>query len=65
MHVRIGQYLAEIQLFKNLESGGRKKNLHIKKIAFKVVQMKFFYNQYFPHGVHTILDALCHINFWY
>ncbi len=28
----IGQYLAEIQLFENLES---------EKIAFKVVQMKF------------------------
>ncbi len=32
----IGQYLAEIQLFENLESEGAK-----KKIAFKVVQMKF------------------------
>ncbi len=32
--VRIGQYLAEIQLFENLEN--RK-----KKIAFKVLQMKF------------------------
>ncbi len=35
--VRIGQYLAEIQLFENLESEGAK-----KKIAFKVVQKKFF-----------------------
>ncbi len=33
----IGQYLAEIQLFKNLESEG----LNIEKIAFEVVQMKF------------------------
>ncbi len=34
----IGQYLAEIQLFKNLESEGAK---NIEKIIFKVVQMKF------------------------
>ncbi len=32
----IGQYLAEIQQFENLESEGAKKN----KIAFKVVQLK-------------------------
>ncbi len=38
--VRIGQYLAEIQLFENLESEGAK-NLNIEKIAFKDVQMKF------------------------
>ncbi len=38
--VRIGQYLAEIQLFENLESEGAK-NQNIEKIAFKVVQMKF------------------------
>ncbi len=38
--VRIGQYLADIQLFENLESAGEK-NLNIEKIAFKVVQMKF------------------------
>ncbi len=36
--VRIGQYLAEIQLFENLES---EKNLNTEKINFKVVQMKF------------------------
>ncbi len=37
-----GQYLAEIQLFENLESeGAKKKNHNIEKIAFKVVQMKF------------------------
>ncbi len=40
--VRIGQYLAEIQLFENLESeGAKKENQHSEKIAFKVVQMKF------------------------
>ncbi len=36
----LGQYLAEIQLFVNLESEGAK-NLNIEKIIFKVVQMKF------------------------
>ncbi len=39
--VMIGPYLAEIQLFENLESMGAKKNLNIEKIAFNVVQMKF------------------------
>ncbi len=38
--VMIGQYLAEIQLFENLESEGAKKS-NIEKITFKVVQMKF------------------------
>ncbi len=38
--VRIGQYLAEIQLFENLESEGAK-NLNIEKSTFKVVQIKF------------------------
>ncbi len=37
----IRQYLAEIQLFENLESEGAKKNLNIEKIIFKVVQIKF------------------------
>ncbi len=36
--VRIGQYLAEIQLFENLECEVQK-NQDIEKIAFKVVQM--------------------------
>ncbi len=31
----------EILLFENMESEGAKKNLNIKKFAFKVVQMKF------------------------
>ncbi len=35
--VRIGQYLAEIQLFYNLRV---QKNLNIEKITFKIVQMK-------------------------
>ncbi len=39
--ISIGQYLAEIQLFENLESEGANKNLNIEKITFKVVQMKF------------------------
>ncbi len=38
---RIGLYLADIQLFENLESEGAKKLKNIEKIAFKVVQMKF------------------------
>ncbi len=38
--VRIGQYLAEIQLFENLESEGAK-NLNTEKIAFKAIQIKF------------------------
>ncbi len=33
--VMIRQYLAEIQLFENLESEGAKKNQNIEKIAFK------------------------------
>jgi len=37
--VRIGQYLAEIQLFEYLESGIWK--ITIEKIAFKDVQRKF------------------------
>ncbi len=36
----IGQYLAEIQLFENLESEGQK-NLNIQKNSFNTVQMKF------------------------
>ncbi len=36
MFVTIGQYLAEIQLFENLESEGAK-NPNIEKIAFKDV----------------------------
>ncbi len=34
----IGQYLAKIRLFENLESV---QNTNIEKISFKVVQMKF------------------------
>ncbi len=37
--VRIGQYLAEIQLYENLKSEGAK-NLNTEKITFKFVQMK-------------------------
>ncbi len=38
--VMIGQYLAKIQLFENLESEGAKKS-NTELIPFKVVQMKF------------------------
>ncbi len=41
----IGQYLAEIQLFENLESEGAKKNLNIEKIAFKAVLAMHITNQ--------------------
>ncbi len=37
----IGQYLAQIQLFENLECEGAKKNLNIERIAFKIVLLKF------------------------
>ncbi len=39
--VMIGQYLAEIQLFENLESEGAKTNCNIEKITFRFVQIKF------------------------
>ncbi len=52
------QYLAEIQLFENLESEGAKKNRNIEKIAFKVVQMKFLAkhitNQKFSFEIFTV-----------
>ncbi len=42
--VRIGEYLAVIQLFENLESEGEKKSKYwencFEKIDFKVVQIK-------------------------
>ncbi len=54
----IGQYLAEIQLFENLESEGAKK-LNIEKITFKVVQMKFLAihitNQKLSFDIFTVL----------
>ncbi len=40
MYVMIWQYLADIQLFENMESEGAKKS-NIEKIAFIVVQIKF------------------------
>ncbi len=40
MDVSFGQFLAETQLFENLETEGAE-NLNIEKIIFKVVQMKF------------------------
>ncbi len=54
----IGQYLAKTQLFKNLESKGAKKNRNIEKIAFKVVQIKFFamhiINNKFSFDIFTV-----------
>ncbi len=71
--VRIWQYLAEIQLFENLESESAK-NLNIEKIIFKVVQIKFLamhitnqklsFNSYrrkitkYLHGTWSLLNIL-------
>ncbi len=56
--VRIGQYLAEIQLFENLESEGAKKNQNIEKITFKFVQIKFLamhiINQKWSFDIFTV-----------
>ncbi len=53
--VRIGQYLAEIQVFENLESEGAKNK---EKISFKVVQMKFLAmhitNQKYIFAIFTV-----------
>ncbi len=57
MFDRIGQYLAEIQLFENLGSEGAKTQ-NIEKIAFKIVQMKFLEmhitNQTFNFDIFTV-----------
>ncbi len=52
--VRIGQYLAKMHLFENLESEGakKKKKRNIEKIAFKVVQIKFL-------AMHITNQNLC------
>ncbi len=54
--VMVGQYLAEIQLFENLESEGEQKNRNIEKIAFKVVQIKFLHinNQKLSFDIFTV-----------
>ncbi len=61
MVCRIGQYLAEIQVFENLESEGPK-NLNIEKNAFKVVQMKslamHITNTYFNFDIFMIENLL-------
>ncbi len=59
MAFRIRRYLAEIQLFENLEfEGGGAKNLNIEKITFKVVHMKFLVmhitNQKFDFDIFTV-----------
>ncbi len=57
--VRIGQYLAEIQLFKNLRV---QKIQNIEKIAFKVVQMKVLAmhitNQKLSFDIFTVRNVL-------
>ncbi len=68
--VMIGQYLAEIQLFVNLESEGGT-NLNIETIPFKVVQMKslpmhitnqklslYIYGRTFTKYLHETLSLL-------
>ncbi len=49
----VGQYLADIQLFENMESEGA------KKFTFKVVQMKFlamhFTNQKLSFDIFTVV----------
>ncbi len=45
--VRMGEYLAEIQLFENLESGAAK-NLNIEKICFKVILIEFLVRDTMP-----------------
>ncbi len=56
--VRIRQYLAEIQLFENMESEGA----NIEKINFKVVQLSFdIYSRKFTkyiHGTWSLLNVL-------
>ncbi len=58
----IGQYLSEIQLFNNLEYEGAKQNKskYWKKIAFKVVQIKFWAiyitNQKLRFDIFTVIN---------
>ncbi len=40
--VMIEQYLAEKELFENLESEGAKKNRNIEKITFKVLNNAYY-----------------------
>ncbi len=60
MFVRIGQYLAEIQLFENLRV--QKKYKYIEKIAFKVVQIRYSCFFYFVHCLfvyYSLLSVSC------
>jgi len=53
--VRIGKYVAEIQLFENLESeGAKKKNRNMEKIAFKLVQMQRMKSSIVLHSLTKI-----------
>ncbi len=60
----IGQHLAEIQLFENLESEGANffffKNRNTEKLAFKVVQIKFLAmhitNQKLSFDIFTVVN---------
>ncbi len=44
LFVRIGQYLAEIQLFENLESEGAKKSVQIKFLAMHITNQKLSFD---------------------
>ncbi len=53
--VRIGQYSAEIWLFKiNIRNQTEPNNLNIEKIAFKFVQMKSLAMQNFSFDIFTV-----------
>ncbi len=58
----IGQYLAEMQPSENLESEGAKKIKILRKITFKVVQMKFLAmhitNQKLSFDIFTVGNLL-------
>ncbi len=52
----IGQYLAEIQLFENLESEGATN----QKIAFKIVQIKFLSIHIINHKLRFYIFTVEH-----
>ncbi len=61
MFVMIGQYLAEIQLWENLESEGAKKIWNIEKIIFKVVQINFIAMHITNHKLSFDIFTVIHL----
>ncbi len=60
-YARIGQYLAEIQLFQYLESKGAKKNHNIEKIALKICPNEVLSNAYYQKlsfDIFTVRNVL-------